>query len=110
MAESDPAQRPYIHERRHRFLHPRKQHARAGVIQQRLIIPHEELTELEIELIEEGSDAEQVRGDFGDLRHNPSRWNVSGIVPGRATRFNRSKARHVREMARAMLSRAQGFL
>jgi hypothetical protein len=39
------------------------------VVQQGLVVADEELIELEIRLGDEGGDAKQVRGDFGDLGH-----------------------------------------
>ena len=46
--------------------------ARAGVIQERLGITDQKLTELQVERFEEGGDAEQVRSNFGNLRHSAS--------------------------------------
>src|SRR5574337_1988850 len=49
--------------------HHREKPFHASVIQQGLVVPHQELIELEIRLGDEGGDAIEVGGDFGDLGH-----------------------------------------
>jgi hypothetical protein len=51
-------------------LRAAKQHPRAGMEEKRFLIPHEELTELHIERLNEGRDAEEIRSHLRNLRHD----------------------------------------
>jgi hypothetical protein len=71
MAEAYPADRRRIEDLGHGFAHGGKERLQTGLEQQRLLIPHQELTEREVGLRYVGRDAKDVGCDFIDRGHEP---------------------------------------
>src|SRR5438132_13355944 len=69
MAEADPTNPSRIEHGRNRITDGWKQRPETGMKQQRLLVPHYKLIELQIEVREERGNAEDVRRDFRNLGH-----------------------------------------
>src|SRR4029077_19458311 len=79
MTKADPPDRGGIDQCGHGVAHGRKQPLHAGVIQQRLLIAHEKLIELEIALRNKRGDPINIGGDFGDLGHRFSSYVFTNL-------------------------------
>src|SRR5665811_1797465 len=69
MAESDPAQRRRVHDLSDSVAYAFEHASRTRVVEQRLLVADQELAELQIDLLDVGADAEDVRRDLADRGH-----------------------------------------
>lgn len=69
MAESDPAQRRRVHDLSDGVAYAFEHASRTRVVEQRLLVADQELAELQIDLLDVGADAEDVRRDLADRGH-----------------------------------------
>src|SRR5215510_16554674 len=69
MAPTDPANRRRIKDTRNGVPYIREHTAHSGMEEERLLVPDQEVIELEVNLRNVDGDAEQVGGNFVDARH-----------------------------------------
>ncbi len=78
MAEADPPDRLRIEHRRHGVPNRREHRAGTGMKQQRLLVTHQKLIELQIELLHKRGDAKHIRCDLGHSGHGASEGEKRG--------------------------------